>query len=264
MGESTGPRTLLSAPLHFLTSAAFRDCQFSGVNFRLSEDTSSANYSVNVDMNNNLSDRGEFYFSKWYYNNNALLTVNLWNNLFRAGSLSLNYDTSSVNWNPTWTVRDNAFDNLSVSRSGTGLANISHAHNAYINSTVMSGTTVSNVSLSTFTYASTVGGLGRWYHGQTDLRNVGSRTNTAAGLNHHTTETSRAKETLAVDIGFHYVATDTAGNPLDTDMDGIPDYVEDRNGNGSHDPATETNWNGYNSPNGLTSAPATLFFTPLR
>ena len=35
-----------------------------------------------------------------------------------------------------------------------------------------------------------------------------------------------------VDIGYHYVATDQYGNPIDTNSDGIPDYLSDANGNG--------------------------------
>jgi hypothetical protein len=41
-----------------------------------------------------------------------------------------------------------------------------------------------------------------------------------------------------VDIGYHYVATDTNGIPLDSNGDGIPDYIEDANGNG-----LEIGWN---------------------
>ena len=47
--------------------------------------------------------------------------------------------------------------------------------------------------------------------------------------------------TSTVDIGYHYVATDAYGNPLDTDGDGIPDYIEDANGNGTVD-SGETDW----------------------
>ncbi len=38
-----------------------------------------------------------------------------------------------------------------------------------------------------------------------------------------------------VDIGYHYVALDTNGVPVDTDGDGLADYLEDRNGNGIYD-----------------------------
>jgi hypothetical protein len=45
-----------------------------------------------------------------------------------------------------------------------------------------------------------------------------------------------------VDIGYHYVATDTNGIPLDSNSDGIPDYLEDANGNGLVD-SGEIGWN---------------------
>jgi len=45
-----------------------------------------------------------------------------------------------------------------------------------------------------------------------------------------------------VDIGYHYVAVDTNGIPFDTNGDGIPDYLEDINGNGLVD-SGEIGWN---------------------
>jgi len=51
------------------------------------------------------------------------------------------------------------------------------------------------------------------------------------------------KETNSVvDIGFHYVALDASGKPLDGDGDGLPDYFEDRNGNGTYDTGDISNW----------------------
>jgi archaellum component FlaF (FlaF/FlaG flagellin family) len=53
------------------------------------------------------------------------------------------------------------------------------------------------------------------------------------GLYHFTTQTNQVKETNSiVDIGYHYVATDTFGNPLDSNGNGIPDYLEDTTGSG--------------------------------
>jgi hypothetical protein len=62
------------------------------------------------------------------------------------------------------------------------------------------------------------------------------------GLYHFTTQTNQVKETNSVvDIGYHYVAVDEYGNPVDSDGDGNPDYAEDANDNGAVD-SGETDW----------------------
>ncbi len=87
------------------------------------------------------------------------------------------------------------------------------------------------------------GSLGYFYvPTNTALFNNGSRNATNAGLYHYTTLTNNVKETnTVVDIGFHYVATGTKGLPFDSDGDGVPDYWEDLNGNGTWE-GTEINW----------------------
>ncbi len=148
------------------------------------------------------------------------------------------------------------------SQTGTGTGNITKSHNAYESATSFGG--VTNVTLSGFTFAGSK--LGPWYQSPTNLSNVGSRTAANAGLYHHTTVTAQTKEgSSVVDVGFHYVATDSNGLPLDADSDGIPDYLEDRNGNGSGTPDSgETDWdNGYNSGNSLGSG-GLFVFTLLR
>ena len=80
------------------------------------------------------------------------------------------------------------------------------------------------------------------------LIDAGSTTADQLGLYHFTTQTSRAIEGPSqVDIGYHYVATDANGNPLDQNGDGIPDYIEDGNGNGLVD-SGEIGWNIYGDP----------------
>ena len=44
-----------------------------------------------------------------------------------------------------------------------------------------------------------------------------------------------------VDVGFHYIGVGSTGLPLDGDGDGLANYLEDANGNGSVD-SGETDW----------------------
>jgi hypothetical protein len=75
------------------------------------------------------------------------------------------------------------------------------------------------------------------------LIRAGSTTANLLGLYHFTTQTNQTVEgDSQVDIGYHYVATGTNGIPLDTNGDGIPDYLEDANGNGLVD-SGEIGWN---------------------
>jgi len=77
--------------------------------------------------------------------------------------------------------------------------------------------------------------LGNYYlPTNSTLINTGSTNANLLGLYHFTSQTNQVKETNSVvDIGYHYVATDAYGNPLDSNSDGIPDYIEDGSG---------TNW----------------------
>jgi len=70
------------------------------------------------------------------------------------------------------------------------------------------------------------------------------------GLYHFTTTTNlisglQRKETNSiVDIGYHYVAIGTNGLPIDTDGEGLADYFEDTNGDGSYNSNTDlADWN---------------------
>jgi len=104
---------------------------------------------------------------------------------------------------------------------------------------------------------------------QTDSKLIyaGSRTAASAGLYHYT-ETTNLVNGLevpdganTVSMGYHYVAVDQNGNPLDNNSDRIPDYLEDPNGNGVMD-VGEAEW--QISPFGLGGANNLQVFTPLK
>jgi hypothetical protein len=77
----------------------------------------------------------------------------------------------------------------------------------------------------------------------TPLWQAGSTNANYLGLSQFTTQTSQTPEgNYIVDIGYHYVATDGNGNPIDSNQDGIPDYIQDANGNGVVD-SGEIDWN---------------------
>jgi hypothetical protein len=72
----------------------------------------------------------------------------------------------------------------------------------------------------------------------------------------------QTKETTAVDLGFHYVGL-VSSVPADYDGDGLANYLEDRNGDGSA-VGDATSWQSYDSGNGLSGTPGLSVFTPLR
>jgi hypothetical protein len=124
-------------------------------------------------------------------------------------------------------------------------------HNAYIN---MSGGHLSpqteiapNPDLLSLSYQA--GPLGNYYlpPNATALLGAGSRTAGSAGLYHFTSLVSNTKEAAGqVNIGPAYLAL-VNGNPVDSNGDGVPDFIADRNGDGNED-ADEAPWTTLNTP----------------
>lgn len=196
------------------------------------------------------------------FSGTGTLVVGLTNTLWERGGVQLGTSTASTNkvmhgrnnlWrnvsllfyggNTNWTVADEIFDRMyRVTNINGPVLNYTNAW--YLTNYGLSGG-LGIIQLTNLTYD--VGPLGSYYRptNSTQLINKGSRTADLAQLYHFTTTTNQVKETNSiVDIGLHYVAvTNIAGVwvPIDTDGDGVPDYIEDANGNGTVD-GGERSW----------------------
>lgn len=182
-------------------------------------------------------------------------------NTFYGGALNLVQENGG-----TWTFKDNLFDRTAITNSG---ATLTHDYNAYVTNATRLGVAQTHDKTLTNAPVYLTSWLGRYYFPTNDgmlstLLNAGSTIATNLGLYHFTTTTNQWKETNStVDIGFHYVAANSSGQPIDTDSDGLPDYFEDTDGDGTVD-SGETDWNSYNSFFGLSGTPGLQVFTPLK
>ncbi|HZR20223.1 MAG TPA: hypothetical protein VFE51_23270 [Verrucomicrobiae bacterium] len=164
------------------------------------------------------------------------------NNLFWQGSFYFwPQDTNSI-------IADNLFDSPTISNLG-GLA-YKGGFNAYITNHDELTPTLPTDKVLTTPPSYQVGPLGNYYLLSSSTL-INADTNTLAsqvGLYHYTVMTNlvsgnEIKETNSLlDISYHYVATDSSGNPIDTNGDGNPDYLSDINGNGSVE-SGEISWN---------------------
>jgi hypothetical protein len=233
LADSSGRRYVCSTSGGVLSSLAVTDCLLRGAYVY---QYASYSNSMTISLNNNFVQRGNL---SWYQENSPgyyPFTLNLYNNLFYRGSVALDYRMD----NRGWMVKDNAFDNITLTGGTKTFAN---SNNGYINTTPQLGGGSANVTLSSFTYAN--GPLGNYYQYTTNFYNAGSRSAAAASLYHYTVTNGfpSVKElTNTVSIGYHYIAVDTNNLPNDCDGDGIwPDYLEDRDGDGTVD-SGETDW----------------------
>jgi len=157
---------------------------------------------------------------------------------------TINIYKAGLNW-PVW-IEDSAFDQttFSVEDHSSGDTNITYCdYNAFVtNSARLPMLGAHDVIVTNFNWQTSW--FGNYYlPTSSPLIDKGSLTADNFGLYHFTTQTGQTKETNSVvDIGYHYVATDAYGNPLDSNGDGIPDYLEDANGNGLVDNG-ELDWN---------------------
>jgi hypothetical protein len=249
-GEVSTRRNLVSASGNSLVIWTMRDCRLHNLHFS----TSAYSSGQSITWQNNLWHRAHVSHYQADLVGYAGYTWQAHNNLWLAGTISLDSSLGGF-----WTIRDNLFDGSSNLKGST---NWSASHNAYRGATSF-GDTNRILSLTDYQGSS----FGTNYYPTTGtnlftLVNVGSRSSPAAGLHHHTVRTDSIREqTTTVDIGFHYLAL-SGGQLFDTDGDGIPDWVEDLNGDGSAtgDP---TSWTSYNSGNSV-GVGSVILFSPLK
>jgi len=162
-------------------------------------------------------------------------------------------------------LQNNLFDRTSAP-DNIGVFGMTYigGHNAYVTNCDMLDPVMPGDRVLTNSPAYQTSWFGNYYlPPDSPLINAGSTTADQVGLYHFTTQTNQTVEgTSVVDIGYHYVATDAYGNPLDTNGDGIPDYIEDGNGNGVFDTGDFGDWK--ISPYGLGGANGLQVFTPLK
>ncbi len=161
----------------------------------------------------------------------AAISPNVRHCTFRGGSHNLSRAKTG-----TWTLLNNLFDDSTIPVQD---AVVTANYNGYTaTATRLTNFGLNDVVLATVTnilYRSNT--LGRFYlphnvASHSTLTNSGSANADTLGFYHFTVFTNQVKEAATkIDIGYHSVATDTSGNPLDADSDGLPDYLEDFNGN---------------------------------
>jgi hypothetical protein len=210
-----------------ISGLTLRDCEIygSGANWQMSE----SNNTPAVGLTNNVFHRVPFAIS-----NNA--TITSFNNLF-YGTTNTNAFTVSIRHlsgtSPN-TNQNNVFDGVTASLDGLV------GYNAYLHGATNTTFQTNDIQTNLTWLA---GPLGPYYQAaNSPLLTNGSTYATNLALYHYTVTTNNVVEgTNIVSRGYHYVALGTNGLPLDANGDGIPDYLEDANGNGLVD-SGEIDW----------------------
>jgi hypothetical protein len=212
----------------FARKAVFSATNSSSVYFRDCESYSGSAYSESVNVTNCLFDRAQTDFEPvgfaWVYNN-----------LIYGGTLTVDYLANS----PTSAaIVNNLFDMPLTSVYFPFSQPTNGGYNAYYwDVPPRTNTYFQNAILLTNAPVFQAGPFGNFYQPSNSITIHAGNTNAnLLGLYHYTVTTNEVVEgTNLVSIGYHYVATDQYGNPLDSNGDGIPDYLEDAAGNGSGD-----------------------------
>ena len=202
-------------------------------------------------------------YNEYGYGVNCDMQVQAYNNIFKGGLwLHLEPFTASAG---NWIFTDNLFDHADLVQdinepldynfngywplSADELTYDYNFYPWYVNNTNQLQTTTTsdgftdggNEQVLTTAPPYQHGTFGKFYlPDTTPLYGAGSRSPASAGLYQYTTRTDQTKEGdetsgHMVNIGIHYVAANSYGQPKDANSDGIPDFVEDANGTGSID-----------------------------
>jgi hypothetical protein len=154
---------------------------------------------------------------------------NLQNCTFHDGTLEFDHWESPPYW--TERISDCSFDGIGITVPTNGLT---CDYNAFVtNAPRLPIDGPHDVIVTSFDFENSW--FGTFYlPTNSPLIEAGSTYANLVGLYHFTTVTNQIPDgTNIVTIGYHYVATDQYGNPLDSNGDGVPDYLADPAGNGS-------------------------------